>query len=96
MQYVMTRKIQLGQKSVLLGDLSNLISGAIEVDIYSCLSCGKIELFQSLESKEPGGIKQVKCPRCGRIHDMDYPKCPFCKYDYNQNENTDEAVEEQK
>ncbi len=27
-------------------------------------------------------IKKVKCPVCGNTHDMDYPKCPFCKHQY--------------
>ena len=27
-------------------------------------------------------IAQVKCPKCGTIHDMDYPKCPYCGHDY--------------
>ena len=24
----------------------------------------------------------VECPKCGKMHDFDYPKCPYCKYDY--------------
>ena len=24
------------------------------------------------------GIPQVRCPRCGKKHDFDYPKCPYC------------------
>ncbi|MDR1703088.1 MAG: DUF6019 family protein [Clostridiales bacterium] len=27
-------------------------------------------------------INQVTCPNCGRTHDMDYPKCPYCKHVY--------------
>lgn len=27
-------------------------------------------------------IGQVICPNCGKSHDMDYPKCPYCKYKY--------------
>jgi len=22
------------------------------------------------------------CPQCGKEHDIDYPKCPYCKYIY--------------
>ena len=29
------------------------------------------------------GVPQVKCPRCGRIHDFDYPKCIYCDFDYH-------------
>lgn len=25
---------------------------------------------------------QRTCPKCGLSHDIDYPKCPNCKYDY--------------
>lgn len=27
-------------------------------------------------------IKQRVCPECGREHDIDYPKCPYCKHSY--------------
>lgn len=80
MRFIKSEKIQLGQTGWFLGDLPNLISGAIEVDIYSCQACGKIEFFQSEESRSKDALPQVKCPRCGKMHDFDYPKCPFCKY----------------
>ena len=28
-------------------------------------------------------LPQKKCPRCGKEHDFDYPKCPHCDYDYS-------------
>ena len=28
-------------------------------------------------------LPQKECPQCGKHHDFDYPKCPFCKYNYN-------------
>lgn len=28
-------------------------------------------------------IPQVVCPNCGMQHDFDYPKCPKCKYEYD-------------
>ena len=52
---------------------------------YRCPSCGKVEFFsfEPTESEEEEyQIPQVQCPRCKQMHDMDYPKCPFCKYDY--------------
>ena len=82
----MTEKIQLGQTGWILGDLSNLLAGSMEVDIYSCTECGKIEFFQSestTDYTEEPDIAKKKCPKCGKLHDIDYPKCPFCKYDYN-------------
>lgn len=81
MNHLGTRKFQLGQTGWFLGDLPNLFAGAIEVDIYTCPSCGKIEFFMPKRSEN--GIAMVTCPKCGHKHEMDYPKCPFCKYDYN-------------
>ncbi len=73
------KKIQLGETGWVLGDLPNLLAGAMEVDICACPSCGSIEFFQP----DPAGdIPSVQCPNCGKRHDFDYPKCPFCKYDY--------------
>jgi endogenous inhibitor of DNA gyrase (YacG/DUF329 family) len=53
----------------------------MEVDIYSCPDCGKLEFFLADAAEE--GLQQRRCPKCGKQHDFDYPKCPFCKYDYN-------------
>lgn len=77
MKYIKSEKIQLGQSGLFLGDVPNYIAGALETDIYKCDECGKFEFFQ-MEGEEQ--IEQVKCPNCGKTHDMDYPKCPFCKY----------------
>lgn len=82
MCHIITTKLQLGEMSWLLGELPNLIAGALPVDIYICPSCGKLEFFQTEE--QSSGIAQINCPRCGRPHDCDYPKCPHCKYDYNK------------
>ncbi len=27
-------------------------------------------------------IWQRTCPECGKSHDIDYPKCPFCRHNY--------------
>lgn len=27
-------------------------------------------------------IEQRICPECGKKHDIDYPKCPYCKHSY--------------
>ena len=40
-------EIQLGHYGFFSGHLSNLFSGAMEVRIYACQSCGKIEFFQA-------------------------------------------------
>lgn len=80
MRYIKTEKIQLGETGWILDDLPNLLAGAIDVDIYTCPACGKIEFFMAEHSEEK--LPQHKCPNCGKMHDFDYPKCPFCGYDY--------------
>jgi len=85
MKYIKSEKIQLGQYGLILGDIPNYIAGALAVDIYKCNECGKIELFQMGEEQVEDQIEQVKCPNCGATHDIDYPKCPFCKYSYLMN-----------
>ena len=40
MRLIGTEKIQLGQTGWILGDLSNLLAGAMKVDIYNCTGCG--------------------------------------------------------
>lgn len=82
MKYLKTENIQLGKTGWILGDLPNLLSGALEVAIYICPNCGKIEFFQAKEKKTDEALPQKQCPICGKWHDFDYPKCPFCKHDY--------------
>lgn len=84
MNHVRTEKIQLGQTGWILGDLPNLLAGSMEVDIYSCPKCRKLEFFLANGESEAGeeGLPQKQCPNCGKLHDFDYPKCPFCKYNY--------------
>ena len=79
MNHIRTEKLQLGQTGWILGDIPNLLAGAMEVDIYSCPQCGKLEFFLA-DAKEE--LPQKQCPNCGKRHDFDYPKCPFCKYIY--------------
>ena len=47
MNHIRKEKLQLGQTGWLLGDLPNLLAGAIEVDIYACPHCGKLEFFSA-------------------------------------------------
>lgn len=82
MEFIAREKIQLGQTGWLLGDLPNLVAGALETAIFTCPKCGKLEFFQGDffddEGEEPGGIAQTRCPECGVLYEMDYPKCPRC------------------
>ena len=80
MNHIRTENLQFGQTGWILGDLPNLLAGAMEVDIYSCPKCKKVEFF--LADATEDGLPQNQCPKCGKMHDFDYPKCPFCKYDY--------------
>ena len=80
MHHVKTEKLQLGQTSLLLGDWPNLMAGALEVAIYACPSCGKLEFFQTEEDQAT--LPQKCCPHCGRQVDFDTPRCPDCGYDY--------------
>ena len=80
MRYIKREKLQLGQTGWVLGDLPNLLAGAMSVDIYTCPGCSKIEFY--LAEAEEEELLQKQCPNCGKKHDFDYPKCPFCKYVY--------------
>lgn len=72
--------MQLGQTGWILGDLPNLLAGAMQVKIFVCDGCGKIEMYLE-EEREPDVPSRI-CPRCGAKHDFDDPKCPNCKFDY--------------
>lgn len=85
MQFLKTEKFQLGETSWILGDLPNLFAGAIEVEIYLCPQCGKLEFYHGMGAAEKtvqSGIAQRTCPKCGLLHDWDDPKCPQCKHAY--------------
>ena len=45
MDFLGSEDIQLGHHSLLFGDLSNLLSGSLSVDVYVCQKCRKIEFF---------------------------------------------------
>ena len=71
--------LQLGKTGWLTGDWGNLLAGALDVTIMVCPGCGKLEFFAEGEpDTEESGIAQTTCPRCGRAHDLDDPRCPFC------------------
>ncbi len=78
MQFLGREQLQQGKPGWFLGDLPNLLAGALEVELYCCPSCGHLEFFRPEEIFEYR-IPQVECPYCGMLHDMDDPKCPFCK-----------------
>ncbi len=83
MGFVKTEHIQLGKIGGIIGTLDNMLAGAMLVDIYCCRDCRRLEFFrQDADEFDEQTTPQRKCPNCGREHDFDYPKCPFCSYDY--------------
>ena len=82
MQFIKRENVQLGKTGFFSGDWGNLLAGALDVAIFTCPECGKLELFlgEFYEAQEPeaGGIAQTTCPTCGTRHDLDDPKCPRC------------------
>ena len=69
MEFVGREKIQLGRTGWILGDLPNLVAGALETAIFTCPKCGKLEFFQGDlfddEGEEAGSIAETRCPSCG-------------------------------
>lgn len=47
MEHLGQESLQLGQYGFLTGHLSNLFSGALEVDIYACRHCCKLEFYRA-------------------------------------------------
>ena len=82
MRFLTHEQIQLGKTGWILGDIPNLVAGALEVDIYICPSCQRLELYASKKTIDTDTeLPQITCPNCGTVHDFDYPKCPRCKYE---------------
>ena len=79
MVFVRQEDMQLGRTSFLLGDWPNLLAGALNVEIWECPDCGKLDFYRAGDPEEDeGGIAQTVCPVCGAEHDLDDPKCPHC------------------
>ena len=80
------QEIQLGKTGWLLGDLPNLFAGAMDVAVFKCPKCGKLEFFSTEEPyaqyrSEPGSSGKI-CPECGAEHDGDCTCCPICGHVY--------------
>lgn len=88
MEFLGREKLQLGEAGLLFGDIPHLLAGALELDIYACPDCGKLEFYRpkltkgELNGYSHSDLPQKTCPKCGEIHDFDYPKCPYCNHQY--------------
>ena len=60
LQFFSRERIQLGKTGWILGDLPNLVAGALSVDIYVCPSCRKLEFYMA----EGEDFDAPKCPKC--------------------------------
>ena len=85
MKFLAKEQLQLGKTGWILGDLPNLLAGALEVNIHICPQCKKLEFYASENVGNEESLSQRTCPQCGTVHDFDSPKCPRCKYDYYKN-----------
>lgn len=89
--------VQLGRTGTLLGDWSNILAGALDVEIFYCPRCGKVEFFmpgieldetaceESMEDLPPevhAGIVGVSMDGIPQV------RCPSCgrnhDFDYPQ------------
>ena len=83
LRFVKREYVQLGKTGWVYGDIPNLLAGALDVEIWCCGECGKLEFYRAKDSGydadfETDHIAQTTCPACGTNHDLDDPKCPFC------------------
>ena len=79
MEYVGREDVQLGRTSFILGDWPNLLAGALNVEIWECPDCGKLDLYRGDASeKGEGQMAKTTCPVCGVVHELDDSKCPRC------------------
>ena len=47
MHFAGQHRLQLGKTSWLLGDLPNLVAGALDESIMVCPACGKLEFYRA-------------------------------------------------
>ncbi len=45
----------------------------------------QLNMHLTVESEDE--LPQIKCKKCGKEYDMDYPKCPYCKTKTKYNNN---------
>lgn len=79
-----------GALLILLGPIMSLLDVSFGGFMVICWFVG-IPLFIAGLLMPAGGFQaeapsddlpQKECPACGKKHDFDYPKCPYCGHDY--------------
>ena len=81
MKFVRREDIQLGEATILGGVWPNIWAGSLDVELWGCPRCGKLDLYRgnwSEDSGEEDHMAQTVCPSCGAEHDLDDPQCPNC------------------
>ncbi len=84
MSYAGREYLQKGKMGFFLGEWSNLLSGAYDVEVYVCDKCHKMEFYAAEQPdtaegpEDEGAMEQVPCPYCGTVHDLDDAVCPYC------------------
>ena len=81
MKFIRREDIQLGEASILGGVWPNIWAGALDVELWGCPRCGKLDLYRgdlSEGGEDEDHMAQTICPNCGQEHDLDDPKCPMC------------------
>lgn len=78
-------KYQTDTYSVWVGFVLTVFFGIISVTVKKIHKCLLLVVNRNspnkvLESESEVSIAQKKCPKCGKLYDIDYPKCPLCKY----------------
>ena len=87
MRFIKRENLQLGKQSF-WHDWNHILHGALDVDIYVCPACGKIEFFlpedllaetKSSEIKpRTAQIAARRCAECGKMIFNSANSCPAC------------------
>ena len=85
-------KVMLSGVMLLLIGTFLLTADADNMDFAVWCFCGGIGAFVVglLIPQDKGkpimddSLPQRKCPQCGKEHDFDYPRCPFCGFDHTR------------
>ena len=74
------QQLQLGPGGFRLGNLSTPSASPLDVEVWECPACGKIDFYRkgSSENRTEGLVPQIICCKCGTRHDLNAPECPAC------------------